>query len=280
MKKCEKCQIKVEENANCCPLCGGKLTVSGENGEFIFNDTPKTEEREPGGFEGILNISFDEKLKGMFMQSGLRIALAFMLIYIVYLVLVCATRPIMLLSGIVPAAVTFCILYPLLKLKKGKFKEAAHSSATVLYAISIAYMCIFILLFVGIAVCGAVLAFGGGIPWEMAFIYSTFGAASFEIGIALIVSTLFSALIMMPYFISMINIAKSLKSGLDGKVQIGVSGAGVFRVYTFIGTVLSVLVSASAIVAGDFSVIFALLWNAAQIIIANALCDFDRILKL
>lgn len=281
MKKCEKCQIKVDETADFCPVCGGRLTVSGKNGEFIFNGGDDQPDKSGGiGFEGILNMSFDEKLKGIFMRNGMKTALIFMLIYMAYFVFVCINRPIMILSGLVPAAVTFCILYAAIHLKKGDFKEAAHTSAVVLYAVSIAYMCIFILAIAAVGVCGAILAFGAEIPWNFAFIYSVFVGSSFEIGIAVVSSVVLSAAIMLPYFISMIKIADSLKNGLGGKNQDKILGVRVFRVYTYIGTILVFFASAPLILYGELTVIFALLWNAAQIMIVNALCDFDKVLKL
>lgn len=281
MKKCEKCQIKVGEDSNFCPICGGKLTVSDENGERIFTQTqPEPEKNETGGFEGILNMSFDEKLKGIFMRKEIKTALLFMLIYIVYLIVICISHPVMLLTGIVPAAVTACIFYPVLCLKKESFKTAAHTSAVILYAVFIAYMCIFAVALAVVGICGVFLALGGNIPWNIAFIYSTLGTASFEIGIGVIVSAVFSAAIMLPYFISLIKIAKSLKNGLEAGERTKISGAGVFKTYTYIGTVFAVFMSAATIISGDCSAIFVLLWNAAQIMLANALCDFDKVLRL
>lgn len=281
MKKCEKCQIKVGEDSNFCPICGGKLTVSDENGERIFTETqPETEKNEVGGFDGIINMSFDEKLKGIFMRKEMKTALLFMLIYIAYFIVICISHPVMLITGIVPAAVTVCIFYPASRLKKESFKTAAHTSAVILYAVFIAYMCVFAVAIVGVGICGAFLALGGNIPWNIAFIYSALGTVSFEIGIGIIVSAVFSAAIMLPYFISLIKIAKSLKNGLEGGEHMKISGAGVFKIYTYIGTIFTVLMSAATIISGDYSVIFVLLWNAAQIILANALCDFDKVLKL
>ncbi len=281
MKKCEKCQIKVDETAESCPVCGGRLTVSGENGDFIFKSgKEQTEQTCENGFEGILGMSFDEKLKGIFMRNSMKTAAVFMLIYMVYFVTVCINRPIMILSGLVPAAVTFCILYPALQLKKEKFKTAAHTSSVVLYAVFIAYMCVFILILIAMGVYGAFLAFGAEIPWNFAFIYSVLAESSFEIGIGVIVSTVVSAAIMLPYFISMIKVAASVKNGLGGKTQNEISGIGVFRLYSYIGAILMFAVSVPLILSGDFAVVFTLLWNAAQILIVNALCDFDKVLKL
>lgn len=281
MRKCEKCQIKVPDDANFCPICGGKLTESGENGEFIsVGETVQTEHSEPIGFESILNMSFDEKLKGVFMQKNMQLALAFMLLYIAYLVIGCIKMPIMILSGIIPLAVTVCLIYPSLQIKKDKFKESAHTSFTVLYAVAIAYMCICLLGLAAMAICGVVLILGGRLPYQFAFIYSAAGDIGFDLGITLLISTVISLAVTLPYFISLIRLTKSLKNGLDGKVQNEIAGASVFKVYTYITSVLSIFIFATLIVTGDFTAIFALLWTAAQIMIANALCDFDKILKL
>ena len=131
-----------------------------------------------------------------------------------------------------------------------------------------------------VIVCGAVLALGNGLPWNLAFIYGGIGDLGAYVGIGVIIGSILAAAITLPYFISMINITKSLKNGLSGKVQREIKGSFVFKVYTYIEAAFVLVVSAATIANGDFSAIFALLWNAAQIIIANALCDFDKILNL
>ncbi len=275
MRYCCKCQIKIEDNEERCPICGK-----------LIEGYVKPENNGASPLYETGNLDFNGWLKNFLQLNSFKAAVILCIISFIISVVMSFTEGFGF-SAIVAAVASAVGIIPFVMLLGDRNNRGNGDKALkifkfmrVLAIIQIVLLGIMIGLFMLAAAVMAVVGttpFGQLLPFE--FYYIEEGMA-YIVAASLFLGTIFAAAITLPYAISCLNLTNDIILGLKGAELPKLRGAVAYRVYSVIVFVFSVLTALNLFTFSTNLVMDLILGTETIISAIPALIFSDLLLRL